>query len=367
MHAGKILIVFLVGYIASLQAESLTERSNNSHTDHNPNPCQHGGTYTRLKTSKSSSEESKTPRGPKFTCTCPEGFYGIVCQFHVCKKHDCQKGTCEADKTSVRGYKCNCDEGYKGENCDVQVCEKHDCQKGTCEADKTNVRGYKCNCMEDYKGKNCEVHVCDQHVCQKGTCEADKTSARGYKCNCDEGYKGENCDVHVCDQHDCMNGTCEADKTSARGYKCNCMEGYEGENCEVRSCTHPWIKHDNYCFFFSDNQVSWTKASEICRSFDSFLAEPITQDINSFIVSKISVTNPNLIKVYWLGGSDMKEEGKFVWPSQGKPFSFTFWIPGDPNNGNGEGEEDCVLANWNGDGRWADYFCDRQLYYICQK
>ncbi|XP_062596839.1 fibropellin-1-like [Saccostrea cucullata] len=104
MQTGKILLVFLVGYITSLQAETLTKRSNTPLADSKPNTCQNGGTYTRI-------QISTLPRGPKFICTCPEGFSGIVCQFQVCDKHDCQNGTCEADQTNTRGYKCNCIEG----------------------------------------------------------------------------------------------------------------------------------------------------------------------------------------------------------------------------------------------------------------
>ncbi|XP_061171695.1 perlucin-like [Saccostrea echinata] len=129
------------------------------------------------------------------------------------------------------------------------------------------------------------------------------------------------------------------------------------------SCTDGWIKHGNYCFLFSHNKVHWAEAAEICRSFDSFLAEPNTHDIDSFIVAKTRVTNPK--RVYWLGGSDLQKEGTFVWTSLGQPFSYKNWIPGDPNNANAG--EDCVIANWSGDGRWADADCEWEEYYICQK
>ncbi|XP_062572628.1 delta-like protein A [Saccostrea cucullata] len=235
MQAAKILIVLIVGYVARLQAVSLPERSSNLQTRWNwkYNRCKNGG--TRITTFKGWRLKSNTQRGPQFTCSCPERFYGNVCQFHVCDHHDCQKGACEADKTNARGYKCNCMEGYKGKNCEVHVCDQHVCQNGTCEpvTCKTSTRGYKCNCMEGYKGENCNVPVCDQHDCKNGTCDADKTRTRGYKCNCIEGYEGENCEVHVCDRHDCKNGTCESDTTRTRGYKCNCLEGYGGENCEA--------------------------------------------------------------------------------------------------------------------------------------
>ncbi|XP_062587307.1 adhesive plaque matrix protein 2-like [Saccostrea cucullata] len=309
--------------------------------------------------------EADTTSARRYKCNCLEGYKGKNCDVHVCDHHNCQNGTCEADTTSARGYKCNCVESYEGEICEVHVCDQHDCQNGTCEADTTSARDYKCNCLEGYKGKNCEVHVCDQHVCQKGTCEPDtcNTRTRGYKCNCMEGYKGENCQVDVCNQHDCQNGTCEADKTRTRGYQCNCVEGYEGENCEARSCPHPWIKHNNYCFLFSDDKLDWADASRKCRSIDSILAEPTTQDINNFIVSKMIVQSEG--SYYWLGGSDLEDEGKFVWTSRGQPFSFTFWIDGDPNDA--YWGEDCVLANWHGIGRWVDHDCSMEEYYICQR
>ena len=70
-------------------------------------------------------------------------------------------------------------------------------------------------------------------------------------------------------------------------------------------------------------------------------------------------------RIYWLGGSDQQQEGTFQWLTTGQTFSYTNWIPGDPNNANAG--EDCVIANWNGDGKWADAECEWPEYYICQK
>ncbi|KAI7803590.1 putative macrophage mannose receptor 1-like [Triplophysa rosa] len=65
-------------------------------------------------------------------------------------------------------------------------------------------------------------------------------------------------------------------------------------------------------------------------------------------------------KVVWVGGTDAVTEGQWQW-SDGEPFSWTFWSPGQPDN---LGEEDCMSVVIGGE---YDEKCITKLPYICYK
>ncbi|OWF42845.1 perlucin-like protein [Mizuhopecten yessoensis] len=129
----------------------------------------------------------------------------------------------------------------------------------------------------------------------------------------------------------------------------------------TRACLGGWKKDGDYCFMFSHNQVTWSEAESICQLFDSKLAEPQTAEMDTFIGSQ-AVKNQ---RKYWLGGSDIMQEGYWKWMSTLEPMVYTHWHAPDPNNGN-QGE-DCLLNNWYGAGRWADGECEWKEFYICQR
>ncbi|XP_061190052.1 zinc metalloproteinase dpy-31-like [Saccostrea echinata] len=75
----------------------------------NLNPCKNGGTC----------EASNSPTGSEYTCSCPEGFSGKMCEIDVC---DCQNGgSCVADHVSIGGYTCSCLTGYVGDRCEGKL------------------------------------------------------------------------------------------------------------------------------------------------------------------------------------------------------------------------------------------------------
>lgn len=73
-----------------------------------------------------------------------------------------------------------------------------------------------------------------------------------------------------------------------------------------------------------------------------------------------------------MSGTDLGKEGEFVWLSNGQPFTFTDWLPGQPNNNrdkkNGQAPENCVeVTNYYNYGfKWNDQHCHRKQYFICE-
>jgi hypothetical protein len=73
---------------------------------------------------------------------------------------------------------------------------------------------------------------------------------------------------------------------------------------------------------------------------------------------------------YWLGGSDLREEGAWAW-ADGSAWGFSHWGDGEPNNsGEGGGAEDCLAVyspsiGPQGDGLWNDLDCAHPLAFVC--
>jgi hypothetical protein len=173
------------------------------------------------------------------TCTCPQYFTGQNCETALptpCTNNPCQNsGVCNLDGS---GYTCDCPTGYDGFVCqfDIDACDPDPCQNtATCTSvipQGSNVATHTCDCPTGYTGTNCEedINECDPDPCQNGaTC----TEGIGeYTCDCPTGYTGTNCeeDINECDPDPCQNSaTC----TEGIGeYTCDCPTGYTGTNCE---------------------------------------------------------------------------------------------------------------------------------------
>ena len=64
----------------------------------------------------------------------------------------------------------------------------------------------------------------------------------------------------------------------------------------------------------------------------------------------------------WLGMSDSKNEGKWIWLADGTGVGYTHWDGGEPNGGTGKNY--AVLRRG---GKWNDLNPGKDRYYICKK
>ena len=65
---------------------------------------------------------------------------------------------------------------------------------------------------------------------------------------------------------------------------------------------------------------------------------------------------------HWMGSNDLLKEGQWMWHQSGKPFTYTNWGPGQPDNY--DGIEHCLMY-WT-DSKWNDASCNNQFLYICE-
>ena len=65
----------------------------------------------------------------------------------------------------------------------------------------------------------------------------------------------------------------------------------------------------------------------------------------------------------WLGGSDIQEEGVWIWASNDERINMDLlWRDGEPNNG-GSGSEHCLDFVTEG---FNDNVCTEKYYFVCE-
>eukprot|EP00105_Crassostrea_gigas_P040599 XP_019924747.1 PREDICTED: perlucin-like protein [Crassostrea gigas] len=72
----------------------------------------------------------------------------------------------------------------------------------------------------------------------------------------------------------------------------------------------------------------------------------------------------NLTENVWLGGTDVAEEGKWVWQSTGTIFSYSAWYVKQPNNYQ---NQDCLCLFRPFGINWNDISCADRYQYICER
>ncbi|KAF4521518.1 hypothetical protein B566_EDAN012207 [Ephemera danica] len=120
-------------------------------------------------------------------------------------------------------------------------------------------------------------------------------------------------------------------------------------------------------YYFEINIPSdWSQATSFCRNLGLFLVsiEDATENdlIKNYILTNIGA------KDYWTSGNDVSLEGSFVWASTGRPFVFTDWHNGQPDDGGRDGED--LVGLWHSEGslHWNDFGTDAaSLYALCEE
>ncbi|XP_052274208.1 perlucin-like protein isoform X1 [Dreissena polymorpha] len=93
-------------------------------------------------------------------------------------------------------------------------------------------------------------------------------------------------------------------------------------------CNHGWIPHGQSCYLISHDQEQWNNAESICELFGGYLAEIQNAAEYNFIQSQVNTTQKN----FWVGGSDIENEGTWIWMASMTPLSYAKWEAGEPNS-----------------------------------
>ncbi|EDV99320.1 protein eyes shut [Drosophila grimshawi] len=147
--------------------------------------CQHGG-------------ECVEGPGLEFTCECPAGWHGRICQEEIneCASSPCQNGGVCVDKLAA--YACACPMGYTGVNCEeeILICADNPCQNNALCLMEENIPT--CYCVPDYHGEKCEFQYDECQLgprCMNGGVCIDGVDT--FSCSCPPLLTGMLCECLV--------------------------------------------------------------------------------------------------------------------------------------------------------------------------
>lgn len=125
----------------------------------------------------------------------------------------------------------------------------------------------------------------------------------------------------------------------------------------VWSCEGGWYGYTGSCYIVTPTILNHEQAKESCEEKNASLVDISSREENSFVASLV----PGSVPV-WIGYSDKKLQGTFVWDKTGKQGTYTNWRSNQPDNWNGN--EDCVEIR--NDEKWNDVQCDVSYQAICK-
>ena len=130
------------------------------------------------------------------------------------------------------------------------------------------------------------------------------------------------------------------------------------------SCPESWEEKENFCFLWPNPSKSWEDAEKQCKNYGGHIASVTSQKIHFYLLSKVKGTQ----LPYWVGGTDKKEEGKWLW-SDGNPWNFTLWAtkPWQQPDNSGAGENCLEINNPFQSGGWNDAACEEEKKFICSQ
>ena len=108
---------------------------------------------------------------------------------------------------------------------------------------------------------------------------------------------------------------------------------------------------------YYNQSITWDEAQAFCEKLGGHLVIITSAEENDFVHRLAQGAN------IWLGGTDTKVEGTFEWIS-GEALTYSNWAPGEPNNGNGKGNQDYMHMYSNG--IWDDVNKDIVKTFVCE-
>ncbi|XP_065074019.1 C-type lectin 37Da-like [Ochlerotatus camptorhynchus] len=123
-------------------------------------------------------------------------------------------------------------------------------------------------------------------------------------------------------------------------------------------------------YFIPNIKANWYKAHEFCITLGMEMVSVHTRQDHNELVKYIERSDKfsNATR-FWLGASDLAEEGVYTWVSSGRLVTFTNWAENEPNDVNNT--EHCIeiIHNTyvNRLWEWNDIECRQfQAYFVCE-
>ena len=167
-------------------------------------------------------------------------------------------------------------------------------------------------------------------------------------------------------------GICERDTN----YKPEIIDDVkETPTLESEECLEGWTKLSTGCYLFEPRPSTFREAKSFCQRSGGYLAEINSKQEFAALESAWQNLSSNLTcqsvsPAWWIGLTDRKIEGVWVWDYSGTKPTFLAWSEGQPNNQGGKTPgEDCTVANFEPSKRtfkWFDIPCSMRGFPITQ-
>ncbi|XP_061192839.1 perlucin-like protein [Saccostrea echinata] len=127
------------------------------------------------------------------------------------------------------------------------------------------------------------------------------------------------------------------------------------QNCTA--CPDVWIPLENNCYLFSNASATFDAAKDICNRAGAYILEDQSP-------REKSLTKTNGTNRMWIGATDNRQEGVYVYESTGSRVNNSDWVTGQPNGGR---NESCAVAYKEENWQLHDYPCNYKFDYVCKK
>ncbi|XP_071078965.1 C-type lectin mannose-binding isoform-like [Haliotis cracherodii] len=128
---------------------------------------------------------------------------------------------------------------------------------------------------------------------------------------------------------------------------------------------YSWNRTLDLCYkAYTGSTKSWGNAENFCIQNGAHLLKVGNLE-TTLLMNHIAVNHGRSL---WLGGTDIQEEGTWVW-TDNSTFQTEWWDTDTDRPHTGKNSNDClVVYPWSGEpvNKWRDHSCTKQHGYVCQ-
>ncbi|CAB3378617.1 Hypothetical predicted protein [Cloeon dipterum] len=137
-------------------------------------------------------------------------------------------------------------------------------------------------------------------------------------------------------------------------------------DCKSPKGSENWLQLSTGFYYFSKHHevVNWHVADSNCKIMGMQLATIETAHENNVVINHLNTLGAPDRAMFWISGTDLGAEGRFVWSTTGQRVGFSQFHRGQPDNM--RRRENCLQYYKVGSFAWNDYECDKGSRYICE-
>uniref|UniRef100_A0A3P8QSN0 C-type lectin domain-containing protein n=1 Tax=Astatotilapia calliptera TaxID=8154 RepID=A0A3P8QSN0_ASTCA len=129
-------------------------------------------------------------------------------------------------------------------------------------------------------------------------------------------------------------------------------------------CEDDWKEHGGNCYYFSTNSSSWNESRTVCKTKGGDLVKIDSEEEQNFLRKNVQQKMEIHDIPFWIGLTDLAEEGRWLWCDRSTPLTFWRFFEPDDWKGKDPDGEDCGRM---GPLYWYDNSCKRSHRSICEK